>query len=79
MVTLGGTVAIELQVALPVWQLRMKCALGSIGVTANSGLSVVWGAGLFRLFALIKEIGEPAATKFGKCKDFSDEAIIVNF
>jgi hypothetical protein len=43
MVTLGGTVAIELQVALPVWQLRMKCALGSIGVTANSRLSVVWG------------------------------------
>jgi hypothetical protein len=43
MVTLGGTVAIELQVALPVWQLKMKCALGSIGVTANSGLSVVWG------------------------------------
>ena len=75
MVTLGGTVAIELQVALPVWQLRMKCALGSIGVTANSGLSVVWGAGLFRLF----EIGEPPLTKFGKCKDFSDEAIIVNF
>lgn len=75
MVTLGGTVAIELQVALPVWQLKMKCAIGSIGVTANSGLSVVWGAGLFRLF----EIGEPALTKFGNCKDFSDEAIIVNF
>jgi hypothetical protein len=37
------------------------------------------GAGLFRLFALIKEIGEPALTKFGKCKDFSDEEIIVNF
>jgi hypothetical protein len=43
MVTLGGTVAIELQVALPVWQLIMKCALGLIGVTANSRLSVVWG------------------------------------
>jgi hypothetical protein len=33
------------------------------------------GAGLFRLF----EISELALTKFGKCKDFSDEAIIVNF
>jgi hypothetical protein len=43
MVTLGGTVAIELQVALPVWQPIVKCAIGSIGVTANSRLSVVWG------------------------------------
>jgi hypothetical protein len=41
MVTLGGTVAIARLVVLPAWRRMMKCALGSIGVIANSSFWVV--------------------------------------
>ena len=63
MVTLGGTVAIELQASLPVRGLMRKCALGSIGIITNSydsrSIEIVGcaGAGFYGLFVVITDVG----------------------